>query len=160
MYVKKTVSSVFSFLLIFAGIYLGWDTLTKSGWEWGLIVSETALFSMFLLLIGDNKKLPNDTDFVAIVIFAMPTLPLILGGNPLGVISSIMIIAGLFNIYKQTQRELQKPDVRAKSVLTLALILSWGYILLREGMRPLVSALFIISVIVGIAVIVKYLQAL
>ena len=160
MYVKKTVSSVFSFLLIFAGIYLGWDTLTKSGWECGLIVSETTLFSMFLLLIGGNKKLPNDTDFVAIVIFAMPTLPLILGGNPLGVISSIMIIAGLFNIYKQTQRELQKPDVRAKSVLTLALILSWGYILLREGMRPLVSALCIISVIVGIAVIVKYLQAL
>jgi len=160
MHAKRTVSLILSFLLIFAGIYLEWNDLVKSGWMWGLIVSETALFSMFLLLIGGNKKLPNDTDFVAIVIFAMPTLPLILGGNPLGIISSIMIIAGLFNIYKQTQRELQKSDVRVRSVLTLALILSEGYLLLREGMRPLISALFIISLMVGIAVIVEYIRAL
>jgi len=71
-----------------------------------------------------------------------------------------MIIAGLFNIYKQTQRELKKSDVRVRSVLTLALILSESYLLLREGMMPLISALFIISLMVGIAVIVEYIRAL
>jgi len=80
MHAKRTVSLILSFLLIFEGIYLELNDIVKSGWMWGLIVSETALFSMFLLLIGGNKKLPNDTDFVAIVIFAMPTLPLMLGG--------------------------------------------------------------------------------
>ncbi|MFA4701727.1 hypothetical protein [Pyrococcus kukulkanii] len=112
---------------------------------------------MFLLLIGSNKKLPNDTDFVAIVIFAMPTLPLILEGSPLGVISSMMIIVGLFSIYKQAQRKLQKSS-GVRLILTLALILSGGYILLREGIRPIIPALLILPLIVGIAIIVKYVQ--
>ncbi|MFA4798277.1 hypothetical protein [Pyrococcus kukulkanii] len=43
-------------------------------------------------------------------------------------------------------------------ILTLALILSGGYILLREGIRPIIPALLILPLIVGIVIIVKYAQ--
>ncbi|MFA4708380.1 hypothetical protein [Pyrococcus kukulkanii] len=160
MHAKRFMSLLFPFLLIFTGIYLEWDTLTKSGWMLGLIVSETALFSMFLLFIGGNKRLPNDTDFVAIIVFAMPTLPLMLGDGLRGIVAGIMIIAGLFIFYKRIQIKLQKSNSMLKSALILALILSGGYIVLEEGMKPLISALFVISAIVVIAIIVAYLQGL
>jgi len=160
MHTKRTMFLALSFLLIFAGIYIGWSILTKSGWRRGLIVSEIALFSVFLLALRGNQNLPSDTDFVAIIVFVMPTLPLMLGDGLRGVIASIMIIAGLFIFYKQIQIELQKSNSMVKSALILAIILSGGYIFLEEGMKPLISALFIISAIVAIAILVTYLQGL
>ena len=160
MHPKRNIYLALSFLLIFAGIYIGWSILTGRGWEWGLIVSEITLFSVFLLSLQGTQNLPNDTDFVVLIVFAMPTLPLMLGDGLRGVIASIMIIAGLFIFYKQIQIELQESNSMVKSALILALILSGGYIVLEEGTKPLISSLFIISAIVAIAIILAYLRGL
>jgi len=95
MEVSQFVLSVLFLLsLILLGFILVYESSGSIDVILFLLVYESMMLSMFLLVIMGKENLPDDVDFVALILVSMPAVVLLFSGTFLGVIADVLLIGG------------------------------------------------------------------